>query len=455
MRFTYSIVILTIWALAGCGSLSPKKDKVPEDSTVETERGIPVERIEDADIGLAPLSNLQSLIYQQGLRDWHTKGHTGQGLRIAILDNGFAGLSHSIGKRLPPDARLFEAPGNTMASTDHGTKLAEIVYAMATGKVEYDPSIQGPEILLFNTNGYTNLKAAITKVIEEKVDIVLYAQVWEYGGNFDGAGFINQEVNQAIASGVLWVNAAGNLGQATWNGKVEVQEDGSLKLPWRRYDASRHSYLRFTVPQDDTDVKIVLAWNDFTDDKEYLTPQDLDMELVDDKNQVIGSGELIQTGLAQQSTAYSAHAREIIHARLKAGSYKIRARAMSRNFDEQSMIRVTVNGLGVRMLEKTRIPTVLIPAENPQVLTVGATDVDYSGLTDDKPEIKLRSEVRFGPGENYQGTSSATAIAVGSLACYFSRDHSAPNRTLMVSKATIDTLLHTDTVNKSLSLPAP
>src|SRR5690606_22710302 len=129
------------------------------------------------------------------------------------------------------------------------------------------------KMYLYNANGYSNLVSAIEHLIKEQVDVVLYAQVWEYGGNFDGRGFINQKINEAVAAGVVWINAAGNQGQSSWSGPVALSSSNEVELPYQAYPTSAHSFVRFTVPLDATDTKIVLAWNDFTDDKNYKTPQ--------------------------------------------------------------------------------------------------------------------------------------------------------------------------------------
>jgi hypothetical protein len=447
------LVLLAAFVLTNCGTESPFKrdEKKNELSKKDSEkRGIPVSNPENEMVGLEPLSNLPTLIYQQNLKKYLDSGSTGRGLKIAILDNGFAGLKYSRGSRLPPNTRLIEAPGNEMTSSPHGTKMAEIVYSLATGSAFYTPKIIGPEIILLNTNGYSNLLHAIDTVILEQVDIVLYAQVWEYGGNFDGGGFINKEVDRAISSGVLWVNAAGNMGQSTWNGNIEIDDFGGVKLPFKNYSDSPFSYLRFTVPQDQTDVKIVLSWNDFTNSKDHKTSQDLNLELLDSKNQIIDGSYLIQTGLDHSSKEYSNHAREIVHATLKPGIYNIRINAASKNFDKNSIMRVTVNGLGVRLIERSQITTVLIPADNPNVLTVGATDVDYSGMTASKPEAKMRSEVRFGLNQTHKGTSAATAIAVGSLATYIS---SMPRNSSKIKKLQIDQLIQSGVLGSNLRLP--
>jgi hypothetical protein len=378
--------------------------------------------ITDLPIDESALANTEEIIRRLGLASYHRAGFHGQRLKIAVLDNGFAGLSRSIGKRLPPNTRLFESPRSDMQVTSHGVKLAEIVYAVTTGFSSYQSHIPSPEILLFNSNGYTNFVGAVDRIIQEKVDIVLYAQVWEYGGNHDGGGFINRQVRRAIDAGIMWVNAAGNLGQGTWSGPVEIDQNLNVALP---YPARGGSYVRFTVPQDNTPVKIVLAWNDFDDSKDYKTPQDLDLIVEDAMGTEIATARLIQDGHTDPATdaRYSAHAREIVQLMMRPATYYLRVVAKSKNFDAHSRLRLTVDGVGVRVLDQTTEDTVLIPADNPDVLTIGASDVLYSGRKMSmgllvKPEINVISNVVFADGTSYQGTSAATALAVGAIAVF-------------------------------------
>jgi subtilisin family serine protease len=394
--------------------------------------------IVDLPLDDSALVNTDAIVERLGLASYHRAGFHGQGLKIAVLDNGFAGLNHSLGRRLPPTTRLLKAPRPDMQVTSHGVKLAEIAYAAATGSPFYQSHIPGPEILLVNTNGYTNFVDAVDQVIAEHVDIVLYAQVWEYGGNHDGGGFINAQVRRALAAGVLWVNAVGNLGQGTWSGPVRLDERLEAALP---FAARGHSYARFTVPQDMTPVKLVLAWNDFDDAANYRTPQDLDVIVEAEDGTEIAAGRLIQDGRTDpaQDARYSAHAREIVQLTLHPGTYFARVVAKSTNFDAFSRLRLTVDGFNVKMLDPTTDDTVLIPADNPDVLTIGASDVDYSGRKTVagrrvKPELRLPSLVTFADGVTHRGTSAATALAVGALAVFRSA-YGAADRAALVDLA--------------------
>lgn len=440
-RVVSSLAALLVASSLAGACKSEDKDSSDEPTTAERPdgedpgRAIAPDSVEALPDGDFALSNLPQMIERLGLAPYHAKGHRGQGLTIAVLDNGFAGLNQSLGKRLPPDVHVEEAARPDMQRTTHGTKLAEIAYALATGSTQYSADRPGPTMLLYNTNGFSNFRDAAAKVAARGVDMVLYAQIWEYGGNGDGAGFINREIDPALDRGILWVNAAGNLGQSTYSGPLTIAADtGSsapeVKLPFN------DRYVRLVVPQNGTPVKVVLAWNDFDESKDYRTPQDLDLILEDGQGQEIGAGRLVQSGDVDIDAAdYSAHAREIVNTVLNAGIYRLRVEARSNNFDPSSRLRISADGVGVRFMDRGESEqVVMMPADNPRVLTIGASDVQTTSRDSApgaKPELDVVSEVVFEDGTRRQGTSAATAIAVGALAVYQSA-YGKMNRSEMV-----------------------
>jgi len=125
------------------------------------------------------VSNREALRKQLGL----TSYSVGSGLKdvkIAVLDNGFAGFAP--GKGLLPDtAEFIDGPKNPPAPTPHGLAMAQIAWAV-TGQ-----AAAGPKFYLINANGFSNFKAAIDFVIANQVQIVIYSQIWAFGSNFDAA----------------------------------------------------------------------------------------------------------------------------------------------------------------------------------------------------------------------------------------------------------------------------
>ncbi len=429
-----AVVCVLVFAALGSSACTRKKKSEPildntsttTTTTPDTEGSPPEAEVSPIDVTAQTtsqtqqtLTNVNQLIDALGLRSWHGRGQRGQNMRIAILDNGFAGLEASLGRTLPAGLKVQPAPGNPEADTSHGRVLAELVHALATGRAspgELPAERQGPELLLYNSNGFTNFAHAVSAAIEARVDVILYSQVWEYGGNFQGGGFINEEVSKADRAGILWVNAAGNFGESTWLGPVQLGAGHDVVLPHQT------RWVRFVVPAGRTiPVKIVLAWNDVASTRIYRTPEDLDLILEDSTGRELNASRLIQDGLPHAGDArYSAHAREIIRANLAPGTYQLRVEARSQNFSADSLMRIAIDGPGVRIIDTPSTESVLVPADHPDVLTVGASDVSYTGssILTGKPEILAPSRLRFDDGTSLDGSSAAAATAVAAIAVW-------------------------------------
>ncbi|MCX6116664.1 MAG: hypothetical protein NT027_03920 [Proteobacteria bacterium] len=366
------------------------------------------------------ITNLPQLIQTIQATRWHERGSHCEGHTFAILDNGFSGLQESLGIRLPLDLKVEKAPANAAVETPHGTKLAELIWALCTGSRVYSPSRKGPSIRLYNTNGYTNFKAAVDDIVRSPVDIVLYSQVWEFGGNFDGKGFINALVNKVTDKGIRWVNAAGNFAQASWQGPLSIASNKEAKLPF----AER--YIRLSVSSGINPLKLTLAWNDFSEDKDYRTSQDLDLFLEDADGKQIAKADLIQDGaIRAQDPKYSLYAREQINTEVKPGIYLVRVVAKDpTKFSNQSRIRISATGSDVTFIDQTPEQSIMIPADNASVITVGADDADISSAgkvmesNSHKPEILAPSILEFDVGLSFAGSSSAAAVVAAGMAIY-------------------------------------
>jgi len=417
--FLTGVISSGLLFVSGCEEESKESVLFPMDTPPIATGDAPPQ--EAAETISAPLSNLRQLLQSTNADNWHQAGAHCENQRIAIFDNGFLGLTDSLGKRLPPDLKVNKAPANAELQTAHGTKLAELIWAICSGSASYSPDLKGPQLKLFNTNGFTNLTAGA----EEPVDIVLYSQVWEFGGNFDGKGFINALVNKVTSSPhkTLWVNASGNFGQSVWQGGVTFDHQKQVKLPFK------DKYVRISVNSPETPVKLTLAWNDFTDSKDHRTRQDLDFFLEDGNQRVIASSTLKQDGDEHAGQeGYSAYAREQMTTVLGAGIYLIRVISNHpENFNGNSRLRIAGDGAGVVFLDQTKEASVMIPADNPEVLTVGASDVDYSssGIIQDserrKPEALAPSIIEFGGDKTFAGSSSAAALSTALIGLYHSK----------------------------------
>jgi hypothetical protein len=331
-------------------------------------------------------------------------------LKIAILDNGFAGFEPGRGL-LPPTTELIEGPFNPQAPTAHGLGMAQIVWAM-TGMIP-----EGPKFYLVNVNGFSNFKAAVDFVIRQKVDLVLYSQVWPFGGNLDGTGFINSQVDRATSAGILWINAAGNDHGKIYNDFVHELESATSRD------------LRFENRFDDNAVTITLTWTDFKNSENYNTSKDLNLFVYDQDGKLVGSSELIQRGEAPPTdgtaSPLSSHARENLTLnRLDRGSYRIRIMNRSNNFSPDDRFRIliqTERPESIDFIDHSVDAEIMPPADNPRAFTVGEqSPLSSVGPTADgrtKPDAVLEdATVSFTNGSQTRGSSNAAAILTGTIA---------------------------------------
>jgi hypothetical protein len=366
-------------------------------------------------------------------------------LKIAILDYGFDGVN---GQRsyLPKDTVVVEnydpefvrrfqlgdpdfknpmVPGNR-----HGRAMAQIIWAV-TG---FRPN--GPHFLLLNANGPTMLHRAVRYAIESKVDIILFSDVFEGGGNGDGRGPINRMVSEAIDAGIIWINAAGNYGKCVYNGPVRVDSDGWLRFR-SGYDGD---CLRFRNRLDENPVTITLTWNDYRDQEDAGTTKDLDLYVEDWNGKRVGASTNVQISAGREAGAgESKNPRErVILSDLPASgdyNYRIRIKAKSNNFSPRDILRVLVTAAqgtyvnpatgqlddAVSFWDASGKGELYPPADHPLVFTVGdGSEVSSKGPTmndREKPDVVIDdSRAYFTDGEMSAGSSNAAAYFTGVVA---------------------------------------
>ena len=155
-----------------------------------------------------------------GADKYHARGLKGQGIKIAIIDLGFAGLEESIAAgALPQDvldrARDFTQAGDVTAGTSHGTAVAEIVHAIAPEA----------ELYLYKVSTETELGNAVVMALDNGVQVINHSVGWFNDGFYAGDGWIaNNIIKVAWRNGVLWVNAAGNQAQTHYEGNFEDRD---------------------------------------------------------------------------------------------------------------------------------------------------------------------------------------------------------------------------------------
>lgn len=362
-------------------------------------------------------------------------------IKIAVLDFGFDGVE---GKRpyLPASTVIVEhydrafiekyhlgepdfvkpfVPGNT-----HGRAMAQIVWGI-TG---HHP--EGPQFYLLNANGPTLFRRAVKYAIEQHVDIILFSGVFEGAGNGEGRGFLNQVVNEALAAGIIWINAAGNYGRRTYEGPVTPTATGDLRFAGR----PDPSVLRFRNRLDENSVTITLTWNDYRDVEDAGTQKDLDIYVENDKGERVGASELVQVSGKVAGQGETRNPRERIQLNdLPAGEYRIKIRTKTPQLwttddrlrllivatrDEAADPKTGETLDGVPFIDSNGKGEIYPPADNPLVISVGDTTLASStGATADhrrKPDVIIDdARATFTNGLTSTGASNAAAYFAGVL----------------------------------------
>lgn len=196
-----------------------------------------------------PLVVTSEGVTHMGADVWHAAGHTGSGVKVAIIDLGFQGYADLIAAgELPANTvtRSFRWDHDIQAGEPHGSACAEVVHDVAPGAQLY--------LLNFDTD--VEFGNAVDYAVSQGIKVVSHSIGWLGAGPFDGTGPICDIVNSARAHGIFWAQAAGNAANKHWEG------------PW--YDPDSDGVHNFTVTDETqsfsisspTTIYANLVWND-------------------------------------------------------------------------------------------------------------------------------------------------------------------------------------------------
>ena len=349
----------------------------------------------------------------------------GAGVTIVILDLGFGSTHLPVAQaagELPPAAQIetrsFDAAyglagrnayGNL---TNHGELVAQTVF-------DYAPKAR---YIFVNYHTEQDFQAAVDWIIQRHPDMVVHSNSF-LEGPFDGTGDAAQAVDRAAASGIAWLNSAGNYAEKHWQGPwADVNQDGVHDWPadgWT-FEMGANSPITFA-----------LSWNQ--DPGAEVTDLDLVLEHLD-------GGTWTEVAASRDDQVAGARSAERFTNYLSptGGTFRLRvvlAAGPPPGGDLTLFSReVTLEALGDPA--PGSVPT---PGDAEGSITVGAVDwrndvlKTYSsrGPTDDgriKPDIVAPTGTRVltatGP-KSVGGTSNAAPNAAGALALLLGSQRSA------------------------------
>jgi len=392
------------------------KVKVPIDmltAVADSVNGISFVKAPDK---LIPVAVTSEGVDLTGADTYHNTGYTGSGVKVAVFDVGFIGLSGAIlNNELPNnvvkvDCTVQPCNANNPSienTSNHGTAVAEIVYDMAPDATLY---------LIKVTDGM-DLEDAKNFAVNKGIRIINMSLVVPNTNFYDGEcwsfnGFSNPvcTADNAYANNILWVNAAGNEAQRHYEADFTDDLGG---------DSFHDETVSISVNADDN-IDVYLTWDAWP-----MTDQDYDLYLYDSSNNLITKSDSKQTG--------SQPPIENINFNVPQGIYYLKIY----NFSTGTNHPLELYSINYNLSPSISSSSLLGPADAAGVMAVGAINQavwaaggsleTYSsrGPTNDgrtKPDIMGPDNVSSAVyGTGFTGTSASSAHVAGAAALILDR----------------------------------
>jgi subtilisin family serine protease len=156
-----------------------------------------------------------------GVSAWHRAGHTGKGVKVAVLDTGFRDYRDQLGKTLPEKVmtRSFHPDDNLEArNSNHGVLCAEVIHALAPDA----------ELLLANwdTERPETFLDAVRWAKEEGARVISCSVIMPTWSDGEGGGPTHEALKRILGDDVLLCASAGNTAERHWGGTFRDVGDG-------------------------------------------------------------------------------------------------------------------------------------------------------------------------------------------------------------------------------------
>ena len=180
-------------------------------------------------------------------------GYDGTGVKVAIIDAGFIGLTAAVNNGELPASYTgidydFSGSNNIQTSTNHGTIVAEIVHDMAPGA----------QLYLIKIDSLAGLTAATDYAINNGIKVINHSIGWVNMNFYDGEGPVAAQADRARDAEILWVNAAGNHAQRHYEGDFVTTDNDA----YHEFNSGSPGDERIDINASDGDkISLALTWD--------------------------------------------------------------------------------------------------------------------------------------------------------------------------------------------------
>lgn len=343
-----------------------------------------------------------------GAIDFHALGIDGTGIKIGIIDTGFAGLSSSQAAGELPAGQTFTdytvfppVPASDDTGSDHGTNIAEIVHDTAPGA----------ELFLAKISTDLELAAAVDGMIAAGVNIIHQPLVWFGAAFYDGTGPLCDIADSAEAANILWTNPAGNLRLSHYLG-VFSDADSDLRHEFATDQNYNTVALTAGIP-----LSLTLNWD------AYQSPAPADYDLFLYHGDPDAGGVLVASSQNMQSGGFALPYETIDYMPAVSGTFHI---VVGKQSGATPDLPLTLFSFSHTFGVSVTASSIAQPADCASVLTVGATALDDTpGLTSsegpttdgrNKPDIAGPTGVSTSRAAMFGGTSASSSYVAGAAA---------------------------------------
>lgn len=371
-----------------------------------------------------PLAVTSQGVALTGAGDMHAVGNSGAGIKVGVIDLGFANLAGAQASGdLPANLSIVDYTGTGTGGSDHGTNVAQIVHDMAPGA----------QLYLAKIDTDVQLQQAITDMVAAGVQVINHSVGWYGAAFYDGTGPICDAVNTAIIGNVHWVSAMGN---DRFRHYMALLTDGNND---RRHEfAANQNYNTVTLTAGVT-YQFVLNWDAYP-----TTTVDYNLYLY--QGNPDAGGTVAAKSENRQGATYPSPYEYFSYTPSVNGTYYLVVR---KDRTTTPNLRFALFSFGVDLGVMTQASSLAQPADCADVISVAATyptnDVpEYfssEGPTTDgraKPEVAAPDRVQTSLTGSFAGTSAAAPHVAGAVALLRARNPSltpAEIRWLLISTA--------------------